>query len=70
MRVAQVARGVGLLVVGGLIGWLVVGFGLLALFFELADLSDFVWPAMVTSGVGLLVALGLIWEGWRQLVKK
>jgi hypothetical protein len=62
--------GVLFIVGGGLIGCLTFGFFLFALFFHLADMTDWVRPALVTGGVGVVVAGLLVWEGVRSVRKK
>lgn len=69
-RVITFMRGILLIIAGGLAAGVTVIFGLLALFFQLADLTDYVVPALVTGGIGLLVGVVLSIEGWRSLRPK
>ena len=68
-KMSQVVRGVALLVAGVFISCLGVLFVLLALFFQLADVTMFVQPALITGGVGLLASLLLIFNGWRYIMR-
>ena len=69
-KVGYIVRAIALLIIGSVLLGLMGAFLLLALFFQLADLTDFVWPALVTSGIGLLLGMALALEGWRSLRRK
>jgi hypothetical protein len=66
-RAGRVLRGIIFVLGGALVGCLTFGFFMLALFFHLAEVSDWVRPALVTGALGLLIAFLLGWEGWRLL---
>jgi hypothetical protein len=64
-RAGRVLRGLLFIGGGSVVGCLAFGFFLLALFFNLAHIGDWVWPALITGGLGLLASGLLVWEGAR-----
>lgn len=69
-RLGRLVRGIVLFLGGGLLAGGVLIFVLLGIFFKLADMPELVWPSLVTGLIGLLVALLLIWEGWRSITNR
>lgn len=68
-RLGSVLRGVILLVIAGILACFAGVFLLASLFFSLADMAEFIKPALITALVAAAIVIGLVWEGWRQLRK-
>ncbi len=68
-RLGHVLGGVILFIISGLLACFSVVFLLASFFFKLADMTGYVMPALVTGSIGLVIVVGLVFEGLRQMKK-
>ncbi len=69
-RIKKAAAGVGLMIASGFFFLLALVFGLMSMFFALADLNQFIAPSLITGGVIILVAILIAIQGKRIMYKK
>ena len=69
-RVGWIVAGLAVLFVAVSISYLVIGFLLAALFFQMSGLTGLTGPALVTGLIGAVVALLLGFEAWRLIRRR
>lgn len=57
VRVKHIVSGIGLMLASGFFVLLAVVFGLMSMFFALADMDHLIAPSLITGGVIILVAI-------------
>ncbi len=66
-RARRVGLGIGLCIISGLLGLLGIVGGIFSIFFALAHVEGFTYPALIAGGISFLVAILLGIEGKRLL---
>lgn len=68
-RVRNIGAGVGLMMISGALGLLGIIGGIFSIFFALANVSQFVYPALIAGGISLLLAIVIGIEG-KKILKR
>jgi hypothetical protein len=68
-RMKNVVSGIGLMLVSGFFVLLAVVFGLMSMFFALADMDHLIAPSLITGGVIILIAILVAIEGKRVMYR-
>lgn len=69
-RIKYVVSGIGLMVASGFFVLLAILFGLMSMFFALADMDHLIAPSLITGGVIILIAILTAIQGKRVMYKK
>ncbi len=69
-RIKNVVSGIGLMLISGFFVLLATVFGLMSMFFALADMDSFIAPSLITGGVIVLIAILAAIQGKRVMSRR
>lgn len=67
-RIMSVVSAIGLMIVSMFFVMLAIVFGLMSMFFALADMDSFIAPSLITAGVTILIAILTGMESRRVMI--
>ncbi|HSX25059.1 MAG TPA: phage holin family protein [Candidatus Andersenbacteria bacterium] len=68
-RLRAIGIAIGLFIISGVLGLVGIIGGIFSIFFALAHVQGFIWPALIAGGISILVAIIIGIEGKKLLTK-
>lgn len=69
-KIGRLVSGVVLLLLSGLLALVAFALLLASFFFKLADVPEFIMPALITGLVASAIVVALVWQAWQQLGRR